>query len=131
MKSSLEKGETGDIPKVVLQPWLHNKTPGVPGHGYLSPKTCLQTLAKVLCDSLPGNAENGPFSATDGILSPDPDFSALPNRHHLIELTSADHVQANSQVISAGAEGGVDCKSWKRSFFNRGEVLLSDLIIKV
>jgi hypothetical protein len=91
----------------------------------------LQTLAKVLCDSLPGNAENGPFLAKDGILSPEPDFSALPNRHHLIELTSADHMQANSQVFSAGAEGGFNCKSRRRSFFDYDEVLLSYLIIKV
>jgi hypothetical protein len=58
----------------------------------------METLAKVFLVNLPGRAENGPFLATDGILSPGPDFSPLPNRHHWIELTSADQVQASWQV---------------------------------
>jgi hypothetical protein len=116
---------------VVLQPWWHNKNPGVPGPVSLPPMTCLQTLAKVLCDNLPGSVEKRAFSATDGILSPDPDFSCEANQHPLIELTGADHVQAKSRVFSAGAEGGVTCESRRRSFFDLDHVLLSDLIIKV
>ena len=70
----------------------------------------METLAKVFRVNLPGSAENGPFLATDGILSPDPDFSSEANQHPLIELTSADHVQANSQVISARAQKVLDSK---------------------
>ena len=51
-----------------------------------------------------------PFSATDRIVSPDPDFSSEANQHPLIELTSADHAQANSQVFSARAQRVLDSK---------------------
>jgi len=52
----------------------------------------METLAKVFRVNLPGSAENGPFSATDRILSPKPDFSPLPNRHHWMHRSSADNV---------------------------------------
>jgi hypothetical protein len=58
----------------------------------------METLGKVFLVNLPGSAENGPFLATDGILSPGPDFSSEANQHHWIELTSADQVQASWQV---------------------------------
>jgi len=49
--------------------------------------------------NLPASAENGPFLATDRILSPQPKFSAQPNLHHWIELTSADQVLVIWQVF--------------------------------
>jgi hypothetical protein len=52
----------------------------------------METLAKVFRVNFPGSAENGPFLATDRILSPEPEFSALPNRHHWMQRSSADHV---------------------------------------
>jgi hypothetical protein len=52
----------------------------------------METLAKVFRVNFPENAENGPFLAKDRILSPDPDFSSLPNLHHKIERSSADNV---------------------------------------
>ena len=70
----------------------------------------METLAKVFRVNLPASAENGPFLATDRILSPDPDFSALPNLHHWIELTSADQVLAIWQVFSAAAQNAVALK---------------------
>ena len=63
----------------------------------------METLAKVFRVNLPGSAEKRAFSASGRIVSPDPGFSSEANQHPLIELTSADHVQANSQVISARA----------------------------
>ena len=64
-KSPLEKGETGDIPKVLVQPWCHNNIRVVPSLEYVSPKTCLQTLDKVFCDNLPGKDKNRAFLAND------------------------------------------------------------------
>ena len=81
-----------------------NKCAGMPSPGHLPPTTRMQALAKIFRVNLPGSAENGPFSATGRILSPGPDFSALPNQHHLIELLSADQVQAIWQVLSARAQ---------------------------
>ena len=103
-KSALEKQPTGDLPRVEKSQQGYNKNPGVPRPGCLPPTTRMETLAKVFRVNLPANVKKRPFLDTDGILSPDPDFSALPNRHHLIELTSANQVQANSQVFSARAQ---------------------------
>jgi len=52
----------------------------------------METLAKVFLVNWPAGAENGPFSATDRILSPKPDFSPLPNWHHWMHRSSADKV---------------------------------------
>jgi hypothetical protein len=54
----------------------------------------METLAKVFLVNLPEIAENGPFLATDRILSPEPDFSALPNLHHQMQRGHAHHVCA-------------------------------------
>ena len=70
----------------------------------------METLAKVFRVNLPGSAENGPFSATDRSISPDPEFSALPHRHQRMQRGRADQVQANSQVISARAQTVLDSK---------------------
>ena len=78
-KSPLEKGYTGDIPKVLVQPWSHNKNRVVPGLEYAWPKICLQTLAKVFLVNLPGNDKNRAFLANDWFVSPDPDFSSEAN----------------------------------------------------
>jgi cell wall assembly regulator SMI1 len=59
---------------------------------------------------LPGRVKKRAFLATDGIVSPDPDFFPLPNRHHWIELTSADQVQASWQVSQARAQRAVTYK---------------------
>ena len=70
----------------------------------------METLAKVFWVNLPASGESRAFSATDGIVSPDPDFSSEANQHPLIERSSADRVQANSQVSSARAQRVLDFK---------------------
>ena len=70
----------------------------------------METLAKVFRVNLPANVKMRPFSATDRSISPEPEFSALPHRHHMMQRGRADHVQANSQVISARAQRALDSK---------------------
>ena len=70
----------------------------------------METLAKVFLVNLPENVKKRPFSASGRIASPGPDFSSEANQHPLIELLSADHVQANSQVFSARAQTVLDSK---------------------
>ena len=67
----------------------------------------METLAKVFLVNLPGGAENGPFLATDGILSPGPKFSTLPHRHHRMQRPRADQVLAIWQVLMARARSAV------------------------
>ena len=87
-----------------------NKDLRVPRPGHLEPKTRMETLAKVFLVNLPASVEKRAFSASGRIVSPDPDFSSEANQHHLIELTSADNMQANSQVFSARAQKVLDSK---------------------
>ena len=70
----------------------------------------METLAKVFRVNLPASVEKRAFSATDRSTSPDPEFSALPHRHQRVQRGRADHVQANSQVISARAQRVLDSK---------------------
>jgi hypothetical protein len=70
----------------------------------------METLAKVFRVNLPGSAENGPFLATDRILSPQPEFSGLPHRHQRMQRGRADQVCAIWQVISARAQRVLDSK---------------------
>ena len=70
----------------------------------------METLAKVFLVNLPASVEKRAFSASGRIVSPDPDFSSEAHQHPLIELLSADHVQANSQVFSARAQKVLDSK---------------------
>jgi hypothetical protein len=71
---------------------VKTKCPGVPRLGHFLPKNRLQTLAKVFLVREPKNVKKSAFSATDRILSPKPDFSPLPNRHHWMHRSSADNV---------------------------------------
>ena len=71
---------------------VYNKNLRVPTPGHLMPKNRLKTRAKLFCVNLPGSIENRAFSANDFCLSPDPDFSSLPNFHPLIERSSAEDV---------------------------------------
>ena len=91
-----------------LQFWLcstcGNKDPRVPRPGHLQPKTRMETLAKVFWVNLPANVKKRPFSATDRCTSPEPEFSALPHRHHRMQRGRADQVLAPWQVISARAQ---------------------------
>ena len=89
---------------------IKNKCSGVPRLGRLSPKNRLQTLAKVFLVNLPASVEKRPFSATDGILTREPEFSALPHRHQRMQRGGANQVCAIWQVISAGAQRVVDSK---------------------
>ena len=70
----------------------------------------METLAKVFWVNLPASGKKRAFSATIRIVSPDADFSSEADQHPLIELISADHVQANSQVFSARAQRVLDSK---------------------
>ena len=70
----------------------------------------METLAKVFWVNLPASVEKRAFSASGRIVPPDPDFSSEANQHPLIERSSADRVQANSQVFSARAQRVLDSK---------------------
>ena len=70
----------------------------------------METLAKVFWVNLPASVKKRPFSASGRSISPDPEFSALPHRHHMMQRGRAYHVQANSQVISARAQKVLDSK---------------------
>jgi len=85
----------------------------------------METLAKVFRVNLPGSAENGPFLATDRILSRDPEFSGLPHRHQRMQRGRADQVWAIRQVTSAGARRVLDSKGPTERLLDFGEVLLS------
>ena len=88
----------------------YNKNPGVPTPGRLPPTTRMETLAKVFLVNLPASGKSRAFSATDGILSPRPEFSALPHLHHRMQRGRADQVRATSQIISARAQTVLDSK---------------------
>ena len=70
----------------------------------------METLAKVFWVNMPASEKSRAFSASGRIVSPDPDFSSEANQHPLIELASADQVQANSQVSSARAQRALASK---------------------
>jgi hypothetical protein len=61
---------------------------------------------------LPASVEKRPFSATDRILSREPEFSALPLRHQRMQRGRADQVCAIWQVISASAQNAIVLKGW-------------------
>ena len=77
---------------------------------HLPPPTTMETLAKVFLVNLPGSAENGPFLATDRILSPQPELSAQPNRHHWMQRLRADQVLAIYQVFSSRGRNAIALK---------------------
>ena len=83
---------------------VKSKCLGVPRPGRLSPKTRLQTLAKVFRVNLPASVEKRAFSATDRSVSPEPEFSGLPHRHRRMQRGRADQVCASWQVSSARAQ---------------------------
>ena len=89
---------------------IKNKDPGVQRPEHLLPTTRFETLAKVFRVNLPAGVEKRAFSATDGILSPEPEVSALPHLHQRMQRGRADRVQANSQVSSAHAQRVLDSK---------------------
>ena len=91
----------------------------------------METLAKVFWVNLPASDKSRAFSASGRIVSPEPDFSSEANQHPLIELLSADHVQAISQVFSARAQRVLASKGRWRGSLDLAKVLLSYLIIKV
>ena len=100
--------------RIYLPCWLcttcGNKDPRVPRPGHLEPKTRMETLAKVFWVNLPASVEKRPFSASGRSISPEPEFSALPHRHHRMQRGRADQVRATSQVISARARTVLDSK---------------------
>ena len=100
--------------RIYLPCWLcttcGNKDLRVPRPGHLQPKTRMETLAKVFLVNLPGSVEKRAFSATDGIVSPEPEFSALPHLHQRMQRGRADQVCAIWQVISARAQRVLDSK---------------------
>ena len=105
-----EAADSASLPPEV-RTIVKNKCLGVPSQGHLLPKTRLQTLAKVFLVNLPGRAENGPFLVTDGILSPDPDFSSEANQHPLIERSSADNVFPIWLVFATSAHWVIDIET--------------------
>ena len=106
----MEKRQTENLSRVEKFLQEPNKNQGVPRPGHLPPPTRMETLAKVFRVNLPAGVELRPFSATDRSISPEPDFSALPYRHHRMQRGRADLVCATWQVISAHAQRVVDSK---------------------
>ena len=88
----MEKRQNSNISRVGKSLEAYNKNLGVPTPGDLLPTTRMETLAKVFLVNLPGRVKKRAFSANDCCLSPDPDFSSLPNFHPLIERSSAEDV---------------------------------------
>ena len=88
----MEKQQTGDLSRMGKSLQAYNKNMWVPTPGHLLPTTRMETLAKVFRVNFPEIDENRAFSANDCCLSPDPDFSSLPNFHPLIERSSAEDV---------------------------------------
>ena len=81
----------------------------------------LETQAKVFCVRRPEIDENRAFSANDHCISPDPDFTSLPNLHHQIARNGADHVFQICQVFAGCANGVVDRESWIMIVFDLDE----------
>ena len=81
----------------------------------------LKTHVKVFCVRWLEIDENRAFSANDHGRSPDPDFTSLPNLHHQIARSGADHLFQVCQVFAAGADGVVDRESWIMSVFDLDE----------
>ena len=100
----MEKRDAGDSSRVEKFLQGYNKCARVPTPGRLPPTTRMETLAKVFLVNLPASVEKRPFSGNDRSISPDPDFSALPHRHHRMQRGRADQVRATWQVISARAQ---------------------------
>ena len=106
----MEKRQTEHLSRVEKFLQGYNKNQGVPRPQPLPPTTRMETLAKVFWVNLPANVKKRPFSAADRILSPDPDFSALPHRHQRMQRGRADQVCAIWQVISTRAQRVLDSK---------------------
>jgi hypothetical protein len=86
----MEMQQTGDLSRVGKSLEGYNKNLRVPTLEQRPPTTRMETLAKVFRVNLPGSAENEPFFVNDCSLSPDPDFSSLPNLDSQNEKYSAD-----------------------------------------
>ena len=108
--SGLEKQPTAHLFRVGKSLEGYIKNPGVLTPGHLLPTTRMETLAKVFRVNLPENVEKRPFSATDRILSREPEFYALPHLHQRMQRGRADQVCATWQVISARAQRVLDIK---------------------
>ena len=106
----MDKQQTNNLSRMGKSLQGYNKNPGVPRPGRLPPTTRMETLAKVFRVNLPASVKKRPFSATDRPISPEPEFSALPHRHHRMQRGRADQVRATSQVISARAQTVLDSK---------------------
>ena len=88
----------------------HNKYPGDPRPGHLPPTTRMETLAKVFRVNLPASVERRAFSATDGPVSPEPEFSPLPHRHQRVQRGGAEQACASWQVTAARARRALHSK---------------------
>ena len=106
----MEKQQTEHLSRVEKFLQGYKKNQGVPRPGRLPPSTRMETLAKVFLVNLPASVEKRPFTATDRSISPEPEFSALPHRHHRMQRGRADQVCATWQVISARARTVLDSK---------------------
>ena len=106
----MEKQQTGDLSRVEKFLQGYNKIQGVPSPGHLPPTTRMETLAKVFRVNLPASDKSRAFSETDGNLSPEPEFSALPHRHNRMQRGRTDQVCATWQVFSARAQKVLDYK---------------------
>ena len=121
--SVVEKRATAHLSRVEKSLQGYNKNQGVASPGHLPPTARMETLAKVFLVNLPASVEKRAFSASGRIVSPDPQFSSEANQHPLIERSSANRVQVNSQVISARAhtvlasKGPIERRSRRRHSF--------------
>ena len=70
----------------------------------------METLAKVFLVNLPASVEKRAFSATDGPVSVEPEFSGLPHLHQRMQRGRADQVCASWQVTAARARRALHAK---------------------
>ena len=120
-------GERADRsnPQGAQRETCHNKYPGDPRPWHLPPTTRMETLAKVFHINLPASAERRPFSATDGSVSPEPEFSGLPHRHQRMQRGRADQMMRSGRCSRRVRRESWTLRGQQRGLLDFGKVLLS------
>ena len=104
----MEMHATMHISRVARVPSTTTRTHGsLAGRRSLS-MNALKTQAKVFLVRGPENDENRAFLGNDRDIFPDPDFTSLPNFHHQIEFSCANHVFQICQVFATCAQKAID-----------------------
>ena len=118
----MEMHATMHISRVARVPSTTTRTHGsLAGRRSLS-MNALKTQAKVFLVRGPENDENRAFLGIDHCISPDPDFTSLPNFHQQIECSGADHVFRICQVVATRAQNAAEREGRRMSVFDLDEV---------